>query len=97
MDDIESATEFFTENHYVTVEYTLEKVCISKSSRDFDDLSGLPESNPIQISAGIRDPDHSHGLQFLFYDVEQAVILTEEVLALLVSTQRMESGLTMWA
>lgn len=97
MDDIESATEFFTENHYVTVEYTLEIVCISKSSRDFDDLSGLPEPNPIQISAGIRDPDHSYGLRFFLDDVEQAVILTEEVLALLVSTQRMESGLTMWA
>lgn len=32
MDDIESATEFFTENHCVTVEYMLENACISKSS-----------------------------------------------------------------
>lgn len=97
MDDIESATEFFTEGHHVTVIYTLEGVCVLKSSWDFKDPPRSLESILIQIPAGIRDLDHSHGLRFLFYDVEQAVILTEEVLALLVSTQLMESGLTMWA
>ncbi len=37
MDDIESATEFFTEGHHVTVIYTLEGVCVLKSSWDFKD------------------------------------------------------------
>ena len=62
---------------------------VVKSSQDFNDFLGLSESIPIQIPAGIRYSDHSHGLRFLLDDVEQAIVLTKEVLALLVSVQRL--------
>ncbi len=56
MDDIESATEFFTEGHHVTVIYTLEGVCVLKSSWDFKDPPPIAGINPYPDSCGNKRP-----------------------------------------